>query len=146
MLTWFDAQLNIKICDGIYLRTLALKLSDSTSKRHWKSKRNIFIVSDFGRKNLQVTKMCCTTVFGVFFPPFYLHLIFEISSSRNWFLNLIFELDFLSISNLIFTACVACKNPVRNRQKIKFKNQVQKSFSWNRDFKNQVQMDRGEKQ
>ena len=40
-------------------------------------------------------------------------------------MNLIFELDFLFISNLIFTACVACKNPVRNRQKIKFKNQVQ---------------------
>ena len=27
-----------------------------------------------------------------------LHLIFEISSLRTWFLNLIFELDFLSIS------------------------------------------------
>jgi hypothetical protein len=41
---------------------------------------------------------------------------------------LTFELDFLSISNLIFTACVACKIPVRNtRQKIKLKNQVQKS-------------------
>ena len=38
-------------------------------------------------------------------PHTYLHLIFEISSSRNWFLN------------LIFTACAACKNPVRNRQK-----------------------------
>ena len=27
-------------------------------------------------------------------------------------------------SNLIFAACVACKNPVQNRQKITFKNQV----------------------
>ena len=26
-------------------------------------------------------------------------------------------------SNLIFTACVACKNLIRNRQKINFKNQ-----------------------
>ena len=44
-----------------------------------------------------------------------------ISSSRNWLLNLIFCLH---ISNLIFTAFVACKNPVWNRHKIKFKNQV----------------------
>ena len=52
-------------------------------------------------------------------PPIYLHLIFEISSSRNWFFNLIF----FSISNLILTACAACKNRVWNRQKIKFKSQ-----------------------
>ena len=58
---------------------------------------------------------------------------------RTWFLTLYF----LSISNLIFTACVACKNQVWNRQKIKFKNQVQKSILWTRYFKNQVQMDRG---
>ena len=32
----------------------------------------------------------------------------------------------LSTSNLIFTACVACKDQVPNRQKIKFKNQVEK--------------------
>ena len=43
-----------------------------------------------------------------------------------YFMKLIFELDFLSISNLIFTACVACKNPLRNRQKIKLNNQVRK--------------------
>ena len=53
-----------------------------------------------------------------------MHLVFEISSSQNWFWNLILELDFLSISNLVFTACVACKNPVQNRQKIMFQNQV----------------------
>ena len=52
----------------------------------------------------------------------------------TWFLKslvhkLNFQLDFLSISNLIFPACVAFKNPVRNRQKIKFKNLVQKSSS-----------------
>ena len=45
-----------------------------------------------------------------------------------YFPKLIFELDFLCISNLIFTACVACKNQVPNRQKIKFKNQVQNQF------------------
>ena len=71
----------------------------------------------------------------MYIPPIHLHLIFEISSSENWFLNLIFEIDFLSISNLIFTACVACTNPVRNRQKIKFKNQVQKLISWTRDLR-----------
>ena len=53
-------------------------------------------------------------------------------------MNLIFELDYLSISNWIFIAWVACKNPVQNRQKIKFKHQFQKSISWPRDFKNQV--------
>ena len=41
-------------------------------------------------------------------------------------MKLIFELDFLSISNLSFTACVACKNQVPNRQK------------------NQAQIDRGQ--
>ena len=45
-------------------------------------------------------------VFIPHWPPIHLHLIFELSSSRNWFLNLIFDLDFLSISNLIFTASV----------------------------------------
>ena len=42
---------------------------------------------------------------------------------QNWFLNLIFELDFLLVSNFIFTACLPCKNPVWNRQNIYFKNQ-----------------------
>ena len=45
----------------------------------------------------------------------------------------------MSISNLIFTACVACKNQVRNRQKIKFKNQ----FREIEILKNQVQIDKG---
>ena len=59
-------------------------------------------------------------------PPVDLHLIFEISSLRNWFFNLICGLDFLSISSLILTACAACKDTVQNRQKLKFKNQVRK--------------------
>ena len=45
----------------------------------------------------------------------------------------------MSISNLIFTACVACKNQVQNRQEIKFKNQ----FREIEILKNQVQIDRG---
>ena len=56
-------------------------------------------------------------------------------------MNLIFELDFLSISNWIFAGYTGSKNQVWNRQKINFKNQVQKSIFWTRDFKNQVQMD-----
>ena len=36
---------------------------------------------------------------------------------KNWFRN---KPDFLLSSNLIFTACVACKNQVRTRQKIEF--------------------------
>ena len=48
-------------------------------------------------------------------PPLYLYLIFEISISRNWFLNLIFCLN---ISNLICAACVAWKNSVQNGQKL----------------------------
>ena len=45
----------------------------------------------------------------------------------TWFLiSLVHEIDFWTwLLKLIFTACGACKNPVRNRQKIKFKNQVQ---------------------
>ena len=54
-------------------------------------------------------------------------------------MTLIFEHDFLSTSNLIFIASVACKYPVQNSQKIKFRNKVQKSISWTTDFKNQVQ-------
>ena len=43
---------------------------------------------------------------------------FSISNSKkNRFRN---KLDFLSSSKLIFTACVACKNQVRTRQKIEF--------------------------
>ena len=57
-------------------------------------------------------------------PPIYLYLIFEISISQNLFLNLIFELDFFSISNWIFTGYTGSKNQVWNRQKINFKNQV----------------------
>ena len=34
------------------------------------------------------------------------------------------ELDFLSILNLIFTACVACKNRVQNRIKITLGNLI----------------------
>ena len=48
-------------------------------------------------------------------PPIDLHLIFEKSSLKNQVGQ-----TFLSISNLIFTACVACKIQVQNRQKIKF--------------------------
>ena len=44
-----------------------------------------------------------------------------------------------SISNLIFTACVTCKNQVQNRQKIKFRNQ----FREIEILKNQVQIDKG---
>ena len=43
--------------------------------------------------------------------------------------------DFLSIWNLIFAGYTGSKNQVWNRQKIKLKNQVKKSISWNRDFK-----------
>ena len=60
-----------------------------------------------------------------------------------YFTKLIFELDFCLFQTWIFTACVACKNQVQNRQKIKSKNQVQKSILWNRDLKNQVEIDRG---
>ena len=45
-------------------------------------------------------------------PPIDLHLIFEKSSLKNQVGQ-----TFLSISNLIFTACVACKIQVQNRLK-----------------------------
>ena len=53
--------------------------------------------------------------------------------------SVFYEIDFLSILNLVFTACVACKNQVQNRQKIKFKNQ----FREIEILKNQVQIDKG---
>ena len=51
-------------------------------------------------------------------PPIYLHLIFEISSSQNWFFNLIF-----CLFRTGFLQTTRSKNQVWNRQKIKFKNQ-----------------------
>ena len=63
--------------------------------------------------------------------PIHLHSIFEIFSSRNLFSNLVFDTLFFVHFKLDFYCCVACKNPVQNRQK----NQVQKSISRNRDFK-----------
>jgi hypothetical protein len=51
--------------------------------------------------------------------PISLHSIFEFwisefisNSEKNLFQN---QLDFFSSSNLIFTACVACKNQFRNQ-------------------------------
>ena len=68
---------------------------------------------------------------------------FSISNSKkNRFLN---KLDFLSTSNLIFTACIACKNQVRTRQKIEFASKTiffrvcNKLPNWH--FKNQAQID-----
>ena len=67
---------------------------------------------------------------------------FSISNSKkNRFRN---KLDFLLSSHLIFTACVACKNQVRTRKKIEFRNRFffrvcNKLPNWH--FKNQVQID-----
>ena len=70
---------------------------------------------------------------------------FKISISRNWFLNSIIELDFLSIWNLILAGYSGSKNQVRTLQKIKF---VSKSIFFrvynklpNWHFKNQAQID-----
>ena len=57
-------------------------------------------------------------------------------------MKLIFELDFLSISNLIFAGYTGSKSQVSNRQKIKLKNQ----FHEIEILKNQVQIDRGSDQ
>ena len=63
-------------------------------------------------------------------PPIYLYLIFT---------KLIFELDFgawfFVYFKLDFYCLCTLQNQVPNRPKFKFKNQVQKSISWNRDFK-----------
>ena len=60
-------------------------------------------------------------------PLIDLHLIFKKSSLKNqvWKIKLD-ELDFLSILNSIFTACVACKIQAWNKQKIQF---IQLNFS-----------------
>jgi hypothetical protein len=63
----------------------------------------------------------------------------KISISRNWFSISIFELDFLSISNLIFAGYTGNKNKVWNRQKFKLKN----LFREIEILENQVQIDRG---
>ena len=63
---------------------------------------------------------------------------------KNCFRN---KLDFLSSSNLIFTACVACKNQFRNQidflifQTWHF--EIEKKLSDTRYLKNQVEIDRG---
>ena len=55
------------------------------------------------------------------------------SISQNWFLNLIFE--------LFWTGFLQATQAVKIKFEIE-KNQIQKLISWNRDFKNQVQIDR----
>ena len=60
-------------------------------------------------------------IYAINIPSIYLYLIF----SNFYFTKLIFELDFLSIWNLIFESYTCSKNHVWNRQK----NQVQKSSS-----------------
>ena len=62
----------------------------------------------------------------------------------TWFLKyLVHEIDFWTFwtwfFNLIFTACVTCKNSVRNRQKIKCMNK----FHELEISKNQMLIDRG---
>jgi hypothetical protein len=86
----------------------------------WISK--IYIFEEFNHSNM---KKDIYTYIWTYFPPIYLYLIFL----NLYFMKLIFELDSLTwffFSNLIFTACVACKNEVPNRKKIKFKNQVRR--------------------
>ena len=57
--------------------------------------------------------------------------LFYFLKNRVWKIKLD-ELDFCSISNLIFTACAACKIQIQNRPKIKI---IQLDFS-NSIFKN----------
>ena len=64
----------------------------------------------------------------------------NLQSICTWFFESAFyEIDFWTwffvFYKLDFTVCVACKNQVPNRQKIKLKNWVKKSISWNRDSK-----------
>ena len=83
------------------------------------------------------------------FHGVYLCLIFEMSiwkfitnSKKIRFRN---KLDFLLSSNLIFTACVSCKNQVWTRQKLEFISKwisfrvCNKGPNWH--FKNQAQID-----
>jgi hypothetical protein len=102
----------LEILSCIYSTTMVLVLEGAITKL-----RNNFIYRHKG-----------------YYPPIYLYLIFL---NLN-FTKLIFELDFLSISNSIFAGCTGSKNRVCNRKKIKFKNQ----FSEIEISKNQVQIDR----
>ena len=54
-------------------------------------------------------------------------------------MKVIFELDLLSIWNLIFAGYTSSKNQVqKSSSKIKYKNQVQNTISWNADFKESI--------
>ena len=121
--------------DGIYhhsiknrqhnlkLKQVYLKTSEFLcSCRHQK------MVEKFDRKLRSVSKN--PALIMCFFPK-------DILINQVWKIKFD-ELDFQSISNLIFTACVPCKNPVQNRQKIKFKNQ----FREIEISKNRLQIDR----
>ena len=110
------------------------------------SAKIVWHLSSFGIwKDLLLTGLFCLWSWKYLAQNFLMTFNFMpyLSELNFWnllFMNLIFELDFLLISNLIFTACVACKNPVRNRQKIKLKNQVQIDkatwmSTWNSHFK-----------
>ena len=69
---------------------------------------------------------------------------FTTNSKKNRVRN---KLDFLLSSNLIFTACVACKNQFRNQINfLFFKLDISKLKKKSNDtwyFKNQVEIDRG---
>jgi hypothetical protein len=116
----------LKLCS-----TAALDYQTGQNKGRYRKKELLFLLK-LEYVSLKITML------RTYLNPIYLYLIFEICISRNLFLNLIFEFDFLSISNLFFTACVACKNQVQNRQKIKLKNQ----FRELEILKNQVQIHR----
>ena len=65
------------------------------------------------------------SIFHDFFerPPIYLHLIFEISSSRNWFLNLIFCLFQTGVLQATQAVKIKFEIDKKSSSKIKFKNQ-----------------------
>ena len=65
-----------------------------------------------------------------------IHILRNLLSPSTGFLNnqvckiQLDELDFLSISNLNFTACVACKTQVQNRQKFKLDFSKSRADQW----------------
>ena len=96
--------------------------------------------------SLDLHLLSYSVICGVYLCLIFKMLIWEFitNSKKNWFR---IKLDFFSSSNLIFTACVACKNQFRNQiDFLIFQTwyfEIEKKSSDTRYFKNQVEIDRG---
>ena len=104
------------------------------TNKYWCARAKEILLLKRNMKDMLLCTVPCRLSPYLSVLDFFLNLYFT-----KLILNLIFELDFLSIWNLIFAGYTGSKNQVWNRQKIKLKNLLREIQIW----ANQVQVDRG---